>query len=385
MDGKSRQEVKKYILSFFVWVLCITTGVYMFARYEERMQRNQIAELAELHPELEADIIRIMEKSDWDASRETDQLSEEEKQILTRLEETYGYHYTRSITNHRVWRFGIFSVAITGMMVMILWILSGRKKETQEKESEEQRMKLEEALKEANTHLADLKERYGREEEKTKALITDISHQLKTPLASLRMSHELAASDYLTEEERKEFAEQVETEIERLQILLDEMIKLSRLEKNMIELKPERSRIKDTLSEAVSVIYPKALAKSMNILVEMKEELIVKHDVHWTVEVFTNILDNAVKYSPENTEIKICIKPLARYAMIEFMDEGTGIPDEEKHRIYQRFYRGKNSEGIEGTGVGLFLARQILEAEDGNIMVKNRHPKGNVFRVMLPL
>ena len=97
---------------------------------------------------------------------------------------------------------------------------------------------------------------------------------------------------------------QEEQEIARLQRLLDEMIKLSRLEKHMIQLQPEMKSLRDTISDAVSIVYPKALTKSMSVQVEMEEDFIIRHDTHWTAEAFANVLDNAVKYAPAETDYR---------------------------------------------------------------------------------
>ncbi len=178
---------------------------------------------------------------------------------------------------------------------------------------------------------------------------------------------------------------QEEQEIARLQRLLDEMIKLSRLEKHMIQLQPEMKSLRDTISDAVSIVYPKALTKSMSVQVEMEEDFIIRHDTHWTAEAFANVLDNAVKYAPAETEITIQVCKLTNYVLIEIIDEGPGILDKEKHKIYQRFYRGEHSAETEGAGVGLYLARQILEEQKGSIMVKNNYPAGSRFQILLPM
>lgn len=388
MDGKRRKEIKKYALVFLAVALCITAASAGFARYEERLRRDQIAELAGKYPEMEADLIRILEKDykeEEQGKTESEETEARQKQeILERMEDTYGYHYERSVSAHRIWMLWGACMAVMAAAFTMLWTASGRRAVIRETEAEEEQMKLLESLREAQNRIEDLKEIYEKEEEDTKALITNISHQLKTPLSSLRMSHELLASDYLTESEKQEFLLQEGTEINKLQMLLDEMIKASRLEKHMIALKPERQSLRDTVSEAVSVVYPKAVAKRIHIQVEMEEDAYIIHDARWTAEAFANILDNGVKYAPEDTEIKISVKEIGQNILLEFMDEGCGIPDDEKHKIYQRFYRGTNSQGTEGAGVGLFLARQILEEQGGSVMVRNRYPKGSVFRVLMP-
>lgn len=225
-----------------------------------------------------------------------------------------------------------------------------------------------------------------KEDADTKALITNISHQLKTPLAAIRMSHELAAGNCVSDEERQEFMEQEEIQIAKLQDLLDELVKLSRLEKNMIVLQPIATGFKQTITDAVSQIYPKAHAKKMEIVVEITEDAVITHDVKWTTEALINVLDNAVKYSDAGKHIFIRMSRLTRYVLIEIEDEGMGIPGAELHKIYHRFYRGSNVEkDSEGAGVGLYLTRWIIEAQGGTIAAKNKLEAGMVFRIMLPL
>ena len=113
----------------------------------------------------------------------------------------------------------------------------------------------------------------------------------------------------------------------------------------------------------------------------------IPHDRTWTAEAFTNILDNSIKYSPENSRIQIRIARLVSYVMIELQDQGPGIPSEEKHKIFQRFYRGRDHriQEQEGSGVGLYLARTILEAEKGTICTKKPSRGGSILCVTLPL
>ena len=129
-----------------------------------------------------------------------------------------------------------------------------------------------------------LKERLEQEENGTKSLITDISHQLKTPLASLRMSHELVAENRVTGEEQREFLEQESQELTKLEQLLNELVNLSRLETHMIQIHSLHESLKKTLTEAVSQIYMKARGKDISIQVEMDDDIVVNHDSKWTVE-----------------------------------------------------------------------------------------------------
>jgi signal transduction histidine kinase len=245
----------------------------------------------------------------------------------------------------------------------------------------EEWIKIEYSLRELGHYFSSLIERLDREENSTKSLITDISHQLKTPLASLKMSHELAQEMNLTDEERKEFLIKEEQEIQKLEILLEELVNLSRLENNMIQIKPELFSIKKTLTEAVNQVFMKAYSKDIKLQVDLEADINIYHDSKWTVEAISNVLDNAIKYSNTGTSIYIRVRRLANLALIEIEDEGIGIPVEELHKIYQRFYRGKNasSQVKEGAGIGLYLTRKILEEQGGTIVAKRKQKAGTIF------
>ena len=242
-------------------------------------------------------------------------------------------------------------------------------------------------LRELGYYFSDLKERLAQEENSTKALITDISHQLKTPLASIKMSHELSLSSDLSEEEKKSFLETKTQEILKMEVLLDELVKLSRLENSMIQITCEKCSIKKTISEAVSQIYIKANAKDIEISVDMKKDVETPHDHKWTVEALANILENAVKYSASGTTVNIYVSCLVNHVLIQVEDEGIGIPEGEGHEIFKRFYRGSNAKDLvkEGAGVGLYLARSIIEQQGGTIVAKRKNGSGTIFQITLPL
>lgn len=240
---------------------------------------------------------------------------------------------------------------------------------------------------ELGQNMGTVKERLAEEENHTKSFITNLSHQLKTPLASLKLSHELAGSEQLTKEEQESFFKQEAVEIEKIDSLLNELVKMSRLENHMIQLIPQRSGIKETIALAVNQVYNKAYQKNIEIQVEMEQDYEVLHDRTWTVEALVNVLDNAVKYSPEDKKVMLRVQKLAMNLLIEIEDEGIGIQPEELHKIFQRFYRGTEAAAFakEGAGVGLALARNILEQQDGTITAKRKLEHGTIFRITLPL
>ena len=243
-------------------------------------------------------------------------------------------------------------------------------------------------LKELGCDISIMRNRLREEENSTKALITDISHQLKTPLASIRMCHELVESSDLSEEERRSFMDSETRKIHKMEALLDELVKLSRLENSMIQIKTEPCSLKNTIREAVSQVYSKAGAKNIEIdVVMMEEDIQLLCDKQWTAEAFANIIENAIKYSEANASIHIRVDTLVSSVLIQIEDEGIGIPEGEVNEIFKRFYRGSNAREMtkEGAGVGLYLARSIIEQQGGTIVAKRKSTRGTIFKITLPL
>lgn len=409
-----KKTVFWYGMIWLVSVLALSAAILLFAGIRERNRIYQFGELLERHPQLESELAGMLVKEP------SSRLAESKEKDL--LSEKYGYDFLAGMLDRGTIQLWAVLAAITTMAVVCIGIGNCiREKHRQELLLEQtsllceqlgkfragefqiedsglwegmedsgvlvmQWMKLWENIRETGAYFGDLKEKLQTEEESTKALITNISHQLKTPLASLRMSHELVLAEVISEEEKNEFLAQEEFEINRLEMLLEELMNLSRLENHMIQIHMLPCSIKQTIAGAVSQIYRKAADKKIEISLEMEEDFTVCHDMKWTGEALSNILDNAVKYSGTDTRVEIRVQKMIKYVKIEIADEGMGIPKEELHRIYQRFYRCRQAAGKvkEGAGVGLYLARMIIEQQKGIISAKNRSGGGTVFIVMLP-
>lgn len=231
-------------------------------------------------------------------------------------------------------------------------------------------------------------ERIEEEHDMIKALVTDISHQLKTPISALKACF-FMCMEAEEEAEKEEFSERCRMQIDKMEIFMDTLINISRLETQMITLCPEKESIANILTDSVNAVYMKALEKQITIESFFEEEgaLWVYADRKWTVEAIANILDNAVKYSPSGSGIQIRIQALYNYVRIEIEDNGIGIPQNEWNHIFRRFYRGSNDivRKTEGAGVGLYLSRKILEDEGGSVFVREAKEQGSVFVVQLPV
>lgn len=417
MERTGNSKIGIYMGIWLLIAAVMSAGVFLFAVHEKKTEQERLTGLLRKHPELEAELVAVFLKGAEEAG---EQNMDAQKAFMETLEETYGYNpHDIPGAVWYLWGFLMFFLAFFMLLLFVVyWLQENRRKkavlgkltelcEQLEKfcrgnfsvggaETDvffpevlsEQWMKLWETLRELGAYFYDLKERLRKEENSTKALITNISHQLKTPLSSLRISHELILSETVTEQERQEFLRQEEQEIYRLETLLNELVNLSRLESHMIQLKPEPDSIKPAITEAVSRVYGKARRKQIEIQVEMDQEPIkATYDRKWTIEAFVNILDNAVKYSGEHTLIQVRVSELAGNLLVEVEDEGIGIPAKELHKIYQRFYRGEKAGNLvkDGAGVGLYLARSILEQQGGTILAKGKGNKGSIFKMTLPV
>ncbi|MFR8549329.1 MAG: sensor histidine kinase, partial [Lachnospiraceae bacterium] len=227
--------------------------------------------------------------------------------------------------------------------------------------------------------------------EETKARVTDISHQLRTPLTALWTSFELLCSGSLSPDEYAEFQNRCAVQMVRLQEFTDALLQISRLETGLIELKLQRTPLFDTILTAVNRIYPRAREKEIAVVLEETDAqsapLMVLHDPRWLSEALINILENAVKYSPDSTQVTITVLQMAVSVRIEIIDQGIGILPEDVNRIFRRFWRGDNARIREenGQGIGLYLARQIIEKHHGTIRVAAQKPQGSRFVIQLPL
>lgn len=220
------------------------------------------------------------------------------------------------------------------------------------------------------------------ERENIKALISDISHQLKTPISNLKMYSEFLKEEELSEEKREEYIKIVCLSVSRLNFLTENMIKISRLESGLIQLKTQKQSLNETVLKAVKDIYPKAKQKNTEIIYQEDGQVLVNHDRNWTAEAVCNLLDNAVKYASEESKIILTIKDTKLFAEVSVEDENGPIPEEEMAKIFTRFYRGTNSKKEEGIGVGLYLSREIALKQGGYMKLKTSE-KGNVFSVVL--
>ena len=217
------------------------------------------------------------------------------------------------------------------------------------------------------------------EKEKLKALIGDISHQTKTPIANILLYTQLLKE----QPGNADCLEALEGQTKKLQSLIDALVKTSRLETGVIALHPEPGELWSVMTSAVSQLRPKAEEKGVRITLEHGKANAV-FDPKWTEEALYNLLDNAVKYTPSGGRVSVTAVVYPMFSAVLVQDTGPGIAEEEQPKIFQRFYRGTAHREQEGVGIGLYLVRQIAEGQGGFVKVRSQPGRGSTFSLYLP-
>lgn len=226
--------------------------------------------------------------------------------------------------------------------------------------------------------------RVSKERDQVKALISDISHQTKTPLSNIILYTELLEELPLSKE-AGEAALALKGQAEKLNFLIGALVKMSRLENGIITVYPQKNSIKSLIDGVLEEISLKREIKEISLEVSVEEDFFALFDWKWTAEALYNLVDNAVKYTPEGGRVSIRATAFYMFCRIEVADTGIGIAEAEQSRIFQRFYRGREAKETEGAGLGLFLAREILSAQQGYIRVASKKGEGAVFSMYLPM
>ena len=224
--------------------------------------------------------------------------------------------------------------------------------------------KLEEYLSSASISAQNVK----NEKDKLKELISDISHQTKTPIANLVLYGELLEGSELTPEQKSN-VNAILTQTEKLRFLIDSLVKLSRLESGIIQLDRKKTEVFPILQRVVEQVKERASAKGLELVLK-ETDVAANIDSKWTQEALFNIADNAVKYTDKGS-ITISATEFDMFVRVDISDTGKGIPEEDQPKIFGRFYRGTSTKSEEGVGIGLHLAREIVSGQGGYIKVKS--------------
>ena len=247
--------------------------------------------------------------------------------------------------------------------------------------SEEKYSKLENSMKQYLDNHSLAQKNQQEQKEVTQRLISDIAHQTLTPISNLKIYSEILAE---TNGENQEAIGTILEQTEKLDFLIQSLVKLSRLESGMIEVQPAVVQIRQLLETIRKEFAAKARDKHISLHV-CSTDLQVICDLKWTAEALGNIIDNSIKYTPNGGKVQIKVEQYAFFVRIDIIDNGIGIKKEEIPKIFSRFYRSLSVAEQPGVGIGLFLAKEIMQMQKGYIKVTSEIGKGSIFSVFLPI
>ena len=227
------------------------------------------------------------------------------------------------------------------------------------------------------------KERAYQDRDRIKSLISDISHQIRTPLSNIMLYTGLLQEKKLDGQSRM-LSDQIQEQAEKLDFFMKELIRSSYMETDMIVVSPRTAPVGELVDRACQAVEAEALKKGILIRQPETDRIICKFDMKWTLEAVRNILENALKYSPEGSEVEIEIAPNEAFTCISIQDEGIGIREEEQGLVFERFYRSRDVKKEPGMGIGLYLAREIISRQGGYIEARSEYAKGTCFCIYLP-
>lgn len=248
-----------------------------------------------------------------------------------------------------------------------------------EENEEGELSRLQNELYKITVMLRESSELAGQQKKALADSVSDISHQLKTPLTScLVLLDNLAESENMTEETRRRFLSEITGQLTSVSWLVQVLLKLSRLDAGVVELKEEELSVSALIRGAVEKVGLLAEWKQIDIQVMGEEEPFIKGDRHWLEEALVNLIKNAIEHSPEDSEIRIQVEDNQVYTCIHVRDFGSGISYEDQKHIFERFYRSADA-GEDSVGIGLALAQEIMKRQNGYLTVESEPGQGTVF------
>ena len=224
----------------------------------------------------------------------------------------------------------------------------------------------------------------NQEKDKIKTLIADISHQTKTPIANILLYAQLLKEAPELDERTRQIVGQIETQTEKLSFLIASLVKTSRLENDIITVAPKQDSVGKLLRQLTLEYTSVAGQKGVNLQTELSSDPAACFDFKWTLEALSNIVDNAIKYTPTGGYVTISVREYELFVCIDVTDSGLGMTEEETAKVFTRFYRSPRVYEEKGVGIGLYLAREIVSKEGGYIKVSSEFSRGSVFSVFLP-
>ena len=399
------KEVRELIL---IEIIILIIGVvsilllnkYSYETYKEAIIENNlyiIDSIISKHPELENEVIDGIINHDISKSESYEILN---KYGLDRLD-TVDYLNNNSYINKTIRKYNIIYISILIIIVfsiLIIYInkiynkirklsiytndiLNNKYNMDIREYSEGDISNLKNDLYKMTIKLKEQNELSLKDKIYLQDTLSDISHQLKTPLTSMYVINELLYDDKLDKSLKKELLNKSKKGLERIEWLITSLLKMSRLDSGSEKLILERVKLINIINKTIEPIRIPLELKNINLNVSCSNDIKVNVDVNWTTEAVINILKNAMEHTLENGNINIVCSDNPLYTMISISDDGCGISKKDLPHIFERFYKGMSNK--ESIGIGLNMSKKIIENENGNISVKSKENEGTTFIIKL--
>lgn len=402
----NKTSIKKIIIPGIALIFIAILGFFIVStiqnkKYEKIVNEtisNFIDEIMEKYPETsEEDIIKIL--NDIENTNE----QKEKMKILKKYGYTNNLSYIKKLENEMYsnMKFNIVVICVFGILILTIVLIYNRKKEREikkinkylneinngnyelkiEENCEDELSKLKNELYKTTVLLRETAENSEQEKINLSNSLADISHQIKTPLTSIRiMLDNIEDNPDMDRKTREEFIEDISKQIDWISSLAISLLKLAKFDAGAIKMNDQEVNVKKLINNVISNLAILLDIKNIKIEQKIDDDTIIKADYNWQLEALTNIIKNAIEHSHDNGTIHINVENNSVFVKIKIRDEGEGINKKDIKHIFDRFYKAKKSSE-NSIGIGLSLAKTIIEQENGYIKVDSEVDRGTTFEI----
>ena len=398
----NKESLKKVIITGLILILISSLTIFVvltiqYKNYEKIVNltvSNLIDEIMEKYPETdEQELIRIISSEN----------QEQKDEVLSKYGYTNNISYIKELENsmNTSLKINIAIIVVLGVIAIIVALIYTSKRDKSlreinkyldkvnngnyelkiEENGEDEISRLRNELYKTTILLRESAENSEKEKTNLSNSLADISHQLKTPLTSIRiMLDNIEENPNMDEKTRNEFIEEISRQIDWISSLVISLLKLAKFDAGAIIMQDTQINVKKLIDNVINNLAIMIDIKNIKIEEKIDEDVILRADYNWQLEALTNIIKNCIEHSKEDSSIKIEVENNSIFVKIKITDEGEGIAKEDLSHIFERFYKSKQASE-NSIGIGLSLAKTIIEKENGYIKVDSELGKGTTFEI----